>query len=432
MSGSDRSGPGVRVTLLADEHATDGVVIDLSGRLISFAYEDTAEAADTTTFVVDNFDLALFDRGDLVPGAVLQVTWGYPGRAARPRRVVIDKLKGFAQLTIEAQAVSALLNREPRTRAWQAVRLSDIAREIAGERGYVGALVDVAETSDRVDTVNQAGETDAQLLRRLGEPLGHVFWIDDAGFHWVPRDRALAPSRVLTWMSDPGAGDILNIAMESDLTAQVGRVEVRGRDPLTRTEIEAVATAESVERTTLGEVIEVVDPETGTTSIQRRNATRAVHSSEATSQAEAQREADARFREQERNAVRLQLQIVGEPLLAARSIVEVRNVSRLLSGNYYVSAVKHLVSGSGYTCDLALTRDAFGRRAQEALDDRVREQGGTRNREEAVTDEGELVPVEVVDPEDGTTHVEYRRRAPARPANPPPPPPDEDVFGDEP
>lgn len=94
-------------------------------------------------------------------------------------------------------------------------------------------------------------------------------------------------------------------------------------------------------------------------------------------------------------------------------------------------AVKHLVSGSGYTCDLALTRDAFGRRAQEALEGRVREQGGSRNREEAVTNDGELVPVEVVDPEDGTTHVEYRRRAPARPANTPPPPPDDELFGDD-
>ncbi len=78
-----------------------------------------------------------------------------------------------------------------------------------------------------------------------------------------------------------------------------------------------------------------------------------------------------------------------------------------------------------------MTGDAFIRRARKALEDRAHEQGGSRNREETVTDEGELVPVAVVNPDAATTHVKQRRPAPARPANQPLPPPDTNNFGYE-
>ncbi len=48
-----------------------------------------------------------------------------------------------------------------------------------------------------------------------------------------------APTHVLTWYSDPGRGDILSLNVESDLMRRVGRVEVRGRDPLRRSTLES-------------------------------------------------------------------------------------------------------------------------------------------------------------------------------------------------
>lgn len=38
---------------------------------------------------LDNFDISLFDREELMAGAVLEVSWGYPGSMAPPRRVVV-------------------------------------------------------------------------------------------------------------------------------------------------------------------------------------------------------------------------------------------------------------------------------------------------------------------------------------------------------
>ena len=81
----DRSGPGVRLTLLPDERAESGEPLDLGDRLISFSYEDSERRADKVSLQLDNFDLSLFDREELMGGAVLEVSWGYAGNMAPPR-----------------------------------------------------------------------------------------------------------------------------------------------------------------------------------------------------------------------------------------------------------------------------------------------------------------------------------------------------------
>ncbi len=85
----DRSGPGVRITVLANERAPSGEPLNLDGRIFSFTFEDAEKQTDQVSLVLDNFDLALFDREELVGGATLEVSWGYPGNMAPPRRVVV-------------------------------------------------------------------------------------------------------------------------------------------------------------------------------------------------------------------------------------------------------------------------------------------------------------------------------------------------------
>lgn len=400
----DRSAPGIRLTLLADERAASGEPLDLGGRVIGFTFEDSERKTDKVSIQLDNFDLSLFDREDLTGGATLEVSWGYPGNMAVPRRVVVKKLKGFTTLTVEGQATSVLMNREAKTRSWENVTRAEVARQIAEEHGYSGELVDVGDTAEVLDVVNQTAETDARFLRRLAAREEFEFYVDDGGFHFHERRQDAAPTHVFTWYADPGRGDVLSVDVESDLVKRAGRVTVRGRDPMERATIESTASNSSSDRATLAEVIEVVDPETGATSLQTRNATASVHPTSAPTAGRASRESDARFRRAERATVKLSLRVVGDPTLHAKSIVEVRGISGLLSGKYYVTEVKHVISSSGYTCDLKLTRDGQGQRARRL----AQEQRGERNTSRARTD-GEMTQVEVVDPETGSTRIEYRR-----------------------
>lgn len=409
----DRSAPGVRITLLPNERASGGEPLDLDGRIVSFSFEDTEKQADLVSLVLDNFDLSLFDRPELVGGATLEVSWGYPGNMAPPRRVVIKKLKGFQQLTLEGQATSVLMNREAKTRAWTNKSRADVARELANEHGYSGDFVRVANTGEVQDSINQTAETDARFLKRLAAREAFEFFVDDAGFHWGPRDQSKPPTHVLTWYSDAGRGDLLSVSVESDLARRVGRVEVRGRDPLTKATLAAPATSATVERATLGETVEVVDPRTGTSSLLQRNATASVHPTSAATPAAAQRESAARFQRAERETVKLTLQVVGDPTLRAKEVIEVRGISTLLSGKYYVTSAKHALSSSGYTVELKVTRDGGGRRAAGGAAGAraapsAAPQGGEPNRAAPATG-GQLTSIEQIDPRTGASRVEYRR-----------------------
>ena len=401
---SRREAPGVRVSVLQNERSPSGTPLDLGERVISFSYEDAEKKADLASLQLDNFDLALFERADLVGGATLEVSWGYPGNMAPPRRVVVKKLKGFQTLTMEGQATSVLLNRQARTRAWENKRRSDIAREIATEQGFEGEFLDIEDTGEVFELVNQVAETDARFLRRLAAREEFEFFVDDRGFHFHSRDQGTPPTHVLTWYSDPGRGEIISLNVESDLVPRAGSVAVRGRDPLSKATLDSKASSSTVDRATLGDVLEVVDPQTGETSLQDRNATSSIHPTAASNTSRADRESAARFRRAERETIKLSMQVVGDPTLRAKAIVEIRGISSLLSGKYYVNEAKHSISGSGYIADLRLTRDASGpRRAGSG-----QPQGGDRNRAAAPSGGG-LSEIEVVDRQTGETHVEFRR-----------------------
>jgi len=407
---SSRTSPGVRLTLLKDEKATTGDPLDLGTRLLSMTFEDCDDKADKLTLQLDNFDLALFDREDLMGGAILEVSWGYPGNMSPPKRVVVKSMKGFQALTLEGQALSALMNKQAKSRQWESKTRSDVVREVAKEAGYEGSFADIEDTPDTLDVINQTAETDARFLTRLAQKEGFQFFIDGTGLHWQKRRQDSAPSHVFTWYADPELGEVISVNVESDLAKRAGSVTVKGRDPKAKTTHEVSSNADTAPRSTIGDVIEVVDPSSGATSTLKRNATSTVAPSTAPTKEAAQREAHTRFVKAEREAVKLSLQVVGDPALAAKTIVEVRGISPLLSGKYYVSEAKHTISGSGYVCDLKLKRDGKGTPGQGSggsTGQGTAPQGGDHNTS-APKEPGKTTEVEAVDPETGETYVEYR------------------------
>lgn len=418
---ADRTAPGVRLTLLPAARAAQGEPVDLTGRIVSFSYEDSESKADKVALTLDNFDLSFFDRPELLGGALLEVSWGYPGNMAPPRRVTIKKLKGFATLTIEGQALSTQMNQQAKTRGWENKKRSDVVREIAAAYGYEGSSVIIEDTKESFDVINQSAETDAWFLRRLADREHFAFFVDDTGFHWHRRKQDTAPHRVFTWFADPDRGDILSIDIESDLMKRAGSVTVKGRDPLERATVEETADKDKTSRTTLGDDIEVVSREAGfdTTIVSGadaamdRLATDAVHPTSATTPAQAKREADARFIRAERETVKLTMQVVGDPSLRAKTIVEVRGISARFSGKYHVNEVKHAISSSGYVCDLKLTRDGHGGGGAGGGGGGGGGQapsaplGGDKNTSPVAAD-GKLKEVEAVDGETGGTAITYQ------------------------
>jgi phage protein D len=394
-----RSEPLFRLTVEADGSRER---VELGTRLIGFTFEDSDHKTDKASLQLDNFDLSFFDSKLVVKGALLELSWGYPGHMSPVRTLVVRRVQGFIVLQVEAHAKSVLLHREQRCRSFEHVTRSAIARQIAREHGFDPAFVHIEDTSEVYACANQAGETDARFLARLAAREGFRFYVDETGFHWRSRRFDQAPVRAYRYYTDPGQGDILDIRIDSDALAKPGRVDVHARDPKQRKTITAAGSDAETKRDTLGGLVEVVDPETGRTVLEQRNAAASVHASAAAGAGRAKREADARFRTSSQESVKLTMRAVGDPAQSAKCVIEIQGISGLLSGKYYVKSAKHVFGAGGYTMELSCIKDATGRldggRASAAKPNLA-----------AAKDPNELRPIELVDPETGRTELAYRR-----------------------
>lgn len=376
--------------------------VDLSNRVLSFIFEDAERKADKLRLTVDNWDLSNFDDPIWKKGNLLEVAWGYPGHMAPARQCVIQKVTGFQTLTIEALSKAILMHKVARCRVFENKKRSEVATLIAQENGYNGPSADIEDSGEVLTAITQARQTDAQFMKRLAEKEGFEFYIDFDGFHFHQRRLGQRPVRELHWYTAPEIGEVLSINIENDVTAKAGAVTLRGRDPLTRKDMNAKGSNAETKRESLATTIEVVDPETGTTHLEKRNASEDVRPVAHASEQGAKREADARFRRAQHTTVELSATVVGDPSLLAKTVVQISGIGQRLSGKYYVKEARHKIDSSGYTVELKATSDGHSQSKGPAS------KGSPNTTTPKSSSDASLEPIERVNPETGATQIQYR------------------------
>lgn len=337
--------------------------VELSDQIVGFEYADCEDKADKLSLRVDNYDLRNFDDPVWRKGNIVDVSWGYPGVMAPTRRCRIQKVTGFLELHVEALGLEVVLNSEHRVRTFEHCSRSEVARRIAKEWGYSSPdNVHIEDTKIVRETIAQGKQTDAQFLRRLAQKEGFQWFIDFDGFHFHQRDLTQDSIRVLEWRdSDSGTPkEIITMNVENDLTAKPGTVVVKGRDPVRRRTIDVKASHETEQqRPVLAKVQEAPGtdskPVPGFTNVGQNHIATGTESSEDA----AKRVAAGKFRTGQQVAVKIHMEIVGDPNLLAKSVVDLRGVGKRLSQRYYVREVKHVIHG-GYTCRIDLISDGSG------------------------------------------------------------------------
>jgi phage protein D len=400
----DRVAPGIRLQSLPSERARSGVPVDLTDRVLQFTFEDSIHRSDKVSLQLDNSDLSLFDRAELSSGALWEVSWGYPGAMAPARRLVVKKMQGFESLTLEANSLGLLMDQQTRSRTFRNKTRGQVAQEIGREHGFDGVFLDADDEGEVMDTIVQAGESDARFLRRLAHAEGKLFYVDETGLHFHPRRAVSGPVRRFVWR-DPENSDVLSIQVETNLAARVGRVEVRGRDLLSKQDVGTKATKDTAKRPTLAPIVEVTEPVDGETGFSARIVrikTAKTETKPGATAKGAQAAADASFVRSEAPSVKMSMQILGDPAIRAGDIVEVAGVGRRLSGMYRLVEAKHTISSSGYTCDLALRSDGTSAAVGDASGRHGAAQGGSRQKSTA-RKPGALEMKEFVFGEDGRT-----------------------------
>lgn len=337
----------------------------ISDRVLSFKYKDRERKQDVATLTVENGFLQNFDDPVWRKGAHLLLRWGYPGNMTPEREVCITSVKGFKELKVEAVSVSVRMNRVQKCRVFENQSPTRAARTIAEENGWGPDVQHVDDVDEVMEVITQSNLTDAQFLRRWASRLGFEFYVDFDGFHFHRRRVESRPVRVFRYHTDPNQGDILaEPTIENDLTARPGRTRVRGRNPMTREDIDEGADNDSdSDRPTLTEITEIIDPDTGRSLGDRVEGNLAseetVPTADATPTA-ARRRARGRFRRTQQTAVKMKFPVVGDPQLFAKSVCQVEGMGQRLSVRYYMKEVEHDLNPNGYVCRLDVVSDGHG------------------------------------------------------------------------
>jgi hypothetical protein len=268
------------------------------------------------------------------------------------------------------------------------------------------------------ETIAQAGLTDAQFLRRLAHKEAFEWFVDWDGFHFHERDVAQNAIKTYVYYNiNENQGEIIDINIKNDVTAKPGKVKIKGRDPENRTDVEQDADNNSDKaRGVLGERVEIISEETGQSLGIKTIGQETTRATSEESDTAAKREAAGRFRRVQQVAVKLELTVVGDPNVVAKSVLKLENVGKRLSQKYYIRKVTHKID-NGYTMVIEAVSDGTGGHAtsskrasglaqlqvgpvakgKRATDDK------SKDDKQKVDGPDDLDTVEKIDPETGRT-----------------------------
>jgi len=335
--------------------------VDLGTRLKSIEYTEDEKKADKLTLKLDNYDLTEFERPSWRKGNIIHVQWGYPGDMAPERECIIQTVKGSVELHIEANGKEAVMNRKPKGRHFPQMTRAQVVKQILGE--YSLAFLDANIEDDGIvyEQITQAGVTDYVFLRDVARRARKEFFLDFDGAHYHTRRTGQRPLREFIYFTDSQQGDIIGWSIDNDISAgKPGAVQLQGRNPDTKEDIDVTAGNASTQRDGDAPILEAIDETDGTAQNVANVASRHVgHTTEPTADA-AMAKASGLYTQSQLAAVQITLHCWGDANVVAKSTIVVKGLGPVMSGTYYVTSATHDV-GSGYTMKLKCKREGHGK-----------------------------------------------------------------------
>ncbi|MEO1164395.1 MAG: hypothetical protein AAFV98_11460 [Chloroflexota bacterium] len=246
-------------------------------------------------------------------------------------------------MTVRAFDRRHRLMRGRKTRTFTKMKDSEIASKIASESGLSGKVTD---TSVKHDYVLQHNQSDMDFLRDRAERIGYEVVVDGTKLLFRPFELTSSSGVKLDWESD-----LLEFYARTNNTAQVGKVEVRGWDMKKKEVIVSTANKASKD---LGSKkgYSVADSKFGSAemvSTMRPIATKA----------EGDKIAKGRHTDMSLAYVTADVLCDGRTDLQTGKTVEIVNMGKRFSGDYYITEVTHQYSPrAGYTTAFTAKRNA--------------------------------------------------------------------------
>lgn len=377
---------------------------DITHEITSFVFEDNEEEMDVMEISVTDRYLQFVDDPLFQEGNEITARFGYADDLSPKKVAVIKDIDydfpetGEPTIKLKAYDKGHRLSGKQIQRVWQkpapGILYSEIAEKIAAEHGLAPVVTKTVGTHLRVA---QGNLSDAQFLKALAVKsrekdgkgvTGFVFYIQDDELHFHPRKLQSRPGMALEYFTDrEGMLRSFTPSTQSQGVKGAGtETKAVGVDPRKKGHVQHAANnASAADRTSLGKKTYLVDGNTGEGKFRKQESGKIAQSFERSEsfheeprQEPAQDKAESYFTAAELRQVEASAVTIGIPTLHAKQNIEIKGVGRKFSGTYYCTSVRHIF-GDGYSCELKLRRNAFGKGAGS----KSAEAKGKRNEHEA-------------------------------------------------
>jgi phage protein D len=296
----------------------------------------------------------LFDRERLYFGKTLSVEVGPQGQnspvfAGRITGIEAHYLPGPPpELLVLAEDRFQDLRMERRTRSFENITDADLIRQIATQHG-LKAEIDVVGPTHRV--LAQVNQSDLAFLRERVAAIDAELWVDDRTLYAQARTKRKAGSVAFTY-----GENLKEFSVLADLAHQRSAVQVSGWDVGGKEAIDVKADEKVIKD-------ELRGGRSGSAVLAQALAERRerIVSAVPLSPDEAQKMAEARYRERARRFVSGSGVVDGNIKLRVGATVELKGLGVYFDGPYYVTRARHTFTlQEGYHTAFDVQRPAIG------------------------------------------------------------------------
>lgn len=323
-------------------HKNNDITAIFTDRLLSLKVTDEAGVtSDQLEITLDNRDRAI-----VIPeaGAELSIAMGYEGQPLVDMgRFTIDEIEtsGYPlQMSIKGKAADMRASLKSwKKRSWSKTTLGAIVRAVSAEHGLTAGIAEKFR-SISIDHLDQAYESDMNLLTRLAEQYGAV--MKPAGGHllFVDRGAGVKPDGTPLPTINISAKDITSWRCSQRERKFYARVGAHWRDKRGAKEIHVYSGS--------GEPVMYL-----------RHPFK--------SAADAQSAAAAKLRQMQRGRSSISLQMPGNPTLCAEMPMSLSQLDPMADGEWIATSAAHEIAAGGFATSIeGQRRDDFTEDKNEA------------------------------------------------------------------
>lgn len=338
-TGGSRKAGKAKLTIIAPKAKHPYHVIGVKGSSNVYGWVDTGQVKDAGA--AQKEETAALDsgkaKGAQISAMIIQRNRDSDGkdRVLDCGLFEIDSLDGSgppAQVSLKATSLpySSTVRTEKKTKAWENIKLSAIAAEIASKNGM--KVMFISSYDPKYTRREQVQTSDIVFLQRLCKDAGIslkvsaniIVLFDEADFEKKPTVRNIVR----------GAADVISYRFGTSTNdTKYAKCHVTYTDPKTKQTIEYTYTLRNADQN--GQVLEINE------KVQNRE--------------EARQLAMKRLRQKNKAEFSAEFSLVGDALLVAGVTVQVVGWG-MFDGKYIVETATHSVTASGYTLQIKLRR----------------------------------------------------------------------------